>query len=61
VTERYSTPLAAPSPELAPGGIGRLHQVGGNLLLILAGLHGCAALWHQFILKDNILKRISPF
>jgi superoxide oxidase len=53
--------IAVPSPELAPGSIGRLHQVGGNLLLILAGLHGLAALWRQFALKDNIFKRISPF
>lgn len=53
--------ITVPSPDLASGSIGRLHQVGGNLLLILAGAHAVAALWHQFSLKDNIFKRMSPF
>ena len=44
----------------APGLITELHQTGGNLLLILAGLHGVAALWHHFILRDGTLARMNP-
>jgi cytochrome b561 len=43
------------------GVVGDLHQVGGNLILILAGLHAAAALWHQFVLRDRTLQRILPF
>ena len=44
----------------APGLIAELHQTGGDLLLILAGLHGVAALWHHFILRDGTLTRMNP-
>lgn len=53
--------ITTPSPDRLPGSMGRLHQAGGNLLLILAVVHGLAALWHQFVLKNRIFKRISPF
>jgi superoxide oxidase len=53
--------LAAPAPARAGGIIGGLHQIGGNLMLVLAGLHGMTALWHQFALKDGIFRRMSPF
>jgi superoxide oxidase len=43
------------------GLIGQLHQVGGNLILILAGLHAAIALYHQFLLRDRTLERMSPF
>jgi superoxide oxidase len=42
------------------GLIGQLHQVGGNLILILAGLHAAIALYHQFVLRDHTLERMSP-
>ncbi len=43
------------------GAIGSIHQIGGNVLLILAGLHAAAALWHQFLRRDRTLERMSPF
>lgn len=47
--------------ELA-GQIRELHMdVGWPLLLALVGLHVAAALWHQFIVKDGLLKRMLPF
>ena len=53
-------PLTAAVP--GPAGIfGQNHQVGGNLILILAGLHALAALWHHFVLRDHTLRRMSPF
>lgn len=43
------------------GWIGWVHQLGGNLILILAGLHAAMAMWHQFILRDQTLRRMSPW
>lgn len=37
------------------------HELFANALLILALLHGAAALFHHLILRDNVLKRMSPF
>lgn len=41
--------------------VGDIHSLGGNLILILAGLHAAAALWHHFLRKDDTLRRMSPF
>ena len=43
------------------GAVGELHQLGGNLILIIAGLHAAAALWHQLVLRDGALQRMLPF
>jgi cytochrome b561 len=43
-----------------PDPIADLHGWGGNAILILAGLHALMALWHQFIRRDNTLRRMSP-
>ena len=43
------------------GAIGEIHQIGGNAILILAGLHAAAGLWHQFVRRDHTLERMSPF
>jgi cytochrome b561 len=51
-------------PSIAPGDrdlrrlIGGWHGTAANALLILAGLHAAAALFHQFVLKDNLLRRM---
>lgn len=52
---------ALATPTLGGGGlIGDLHSTGGNVLLILAGLHGLMALYHHFVLRDDTLRRMSP-
>ena len=43
-----------------PGTVAEVHQLAGNAILILAGVHALLALWHQFILKDGTLERMSP-
>jgi superoxide oxidase len=43
-----------------PGLIAELHQTGGTIILVLAGLHALIALWHHFILRDGTLRRMSP-
>jgi cytochrome b561 len=43
------------------GLVGKLHQVGGNLILILGGMHAAMALWHQFVWRDGTLQRMVPY
>lgn len=51
-------------PSIAPGDrdlrnlLGDWHGTAANAILILAGLHASAALFHQFVLKDNLLRRM---
>jgi cytochrome b561 len=54
-------------PQLVPGDRALVHQVEGwhalaaNAVLILAGLHSAAALFHHFILRDATLRRMLPW
>ncbi len=45
----------------APGLIADLHETGGSVILVLAGLHALIAIWHQFVLRDGTLRQMSPF
>jgi len=53
-------------PKLSPGDPGvketveELHEWFGNAVLILAALHAAAALFHRFVLKDDVLRRMLP-
>ena len=38
----------------------RLHGLSAYLLLALAGVHICAALWHQLIRRDRLIARMMP-
>ena len=40
-------------------GAGEFHEIMTNVLLALAGLHVAAALYHQFVLKDGLLRRMT--
>ena len=57
----FSVPPLAQAVSGGAGWIGKVHQVGGNLILILAGLHAVMALWHQFVMRDETLRRMSPW
>lgn len=37
-----------------------LHELAANILLFLAAFHAAAALWHHFVRKDNVLRRMWP-
>ena len=50
--------LAAPV-QGRPGVIAEFHESAGSLILVLAGLHALMALWHQFVLRDGTLRRMS--
>ncbi|WP_085592710.1 cytochrome b [Thalassospira sp. MCCC 1A01428] len=37
-----------------------VHGTMATILIILAGAHAGAALWHHFVVKDNVLRRYLP-
>ena len=40
--------------------IGEIHELAAYVLIGLAGLHALAALWHHFVRKDGVLRRMLP-
>jgi cytochrome b561 len=53
-------PSLATPVQGAPGWIAELHETGGTVLIWLAGIHAVLAVWHQFVLRDGTLTRMSP-
>lgn len=39
---------------------GDLHELTMNIMMIIAGVHALGALFHQFVLKDGLLRRMTP-
>lgn len=56
--------LALPSPMAASRGLAKFldgaHELAANGLVALAGLHAAAAIFHQYILRDHLLERMTP-
>lgn len=52
----FSLPGYPPLREI----VGDLHEIGANLILLAAGGHATAALFHHFILRDGVLLRMVP-
>jgi cytochrome b561 len=50
--------LAGPARRALAEKIGSLHGLGANIILVLAGLHAAAALFHHYALKDTVLRRM---
>jgi cytochrome b561 len=54
-------------PQYDPGNRALVHLIGGrhalfaNAVLIVAGLHAAAALFHHYILRDATLRRMLPW
>jgi len=54
-------------PAYDPGNRALMHQVGGwhalaaNAILIVAGLHAAAGLFHHYVLRDATLQRMLPW
>lgn len=53
-------PLIQPDRDLAHR-LGEMHEIGANLIVILAGVHAAAAIIHHTMLKDGALARMLPF
>ncbi|MBV8456124.1 MAG: cytochrome b [Acetobacteraceae bacterium] len=56
--------LAVPSPFPVTDSLAHsllpMHGWAASALIILAGLHACAALFHHFVLRDRVLRRMMP-
>jgi superoxide oxidase len=56
--------LALPSPMAASPGIAKFlegtHELAANAMVALALLHAGAAIFHQYILRDHLLERMTP-
>ena len=54
-------------PAYDPGNRSLIHLVGGwhalaaNTVLIVAGVHAAAALFHHYVLRDETLRRMLPW
>lgn len=55
-----STQQVGNGAEEGENGFGELHEVLGNVLLVLASLHVLAALKHHFLDHDDVLRRMLP-
>lgn len=51
--------LTGPARHALAERIGDLHGLGANAILVLAGLHATAALFHHYVLKDGVLRRMA--
>ena len=53
-----------PSPMAANRGLAKFlegaHELAANALVALALLHAAAAIFHQYILRDHLLERMTP-
>jgi cytochrome b561 len=54
--------FASPAPDARwlRGLAGEVHEFAANGILVLAGLHGLAALFHHFVMHDDTLRRMLP-
>jgi cytochrome b561 len=57
----FSLPSFSPGNKLLRGTIGDYHALAANTVLILAGFHAAAALFHHFIMGDVTLRRMLPW
>ena len=55
-----SLPSIAPGDRALTRTVNFYHEWAANGMLILAGLHGCAALFHHVVKKDGVLRRMLP-
>jgi cytochrome b561 len=53
-------PLIPPLSRPTVGLVGDLHHWNGWAIIILAGVHAAAALYHHYVLHDRVLTRMLP-
>jgi cytochrome b561 len=57
----FTLPSFAPDDKGLRDAIGDYHALAANTLLILAGFHAAAALFHHYVLRDTTLRRMLPW
>jgi len=56
----FAIPAPFPAVRETARTVKELHELAANGILIVAGLHAAAALWHHFVRRDDVLKRMLP-
>jgi cytochrome b561 len=56
----FTIPAPFPPDRETARTLRELHSLCANAILVVAGLHGLAALWHHFVRRDDVLKRMLP-
>jgi cytochrome b561 len=56
----FVIPAFDPADKLLRKDVGDLHALFANLILIVAGLHAAAALFHHYVRHDGVLRRMLP-
>jgi cytochrome b561 len=56
----FTVPAFDPANKSLRNLIGAWHALVADAILILAGFHAAAALFHHFILRDSVLRRMLP-
>ncbi len=56
----FKVPAFDPANKALRHLVGDWHALAANAILILAGVHAAAALFHHFILRDGVLRRMLP-
>jgi cytochrome b561 len=56
----FTVPQLVSKAKHLSGVVGSIHNDVAIALLVLVGLHVLAALYHEFVVKDNILRRMLP-
>lgn len=56
----FTVPAFAGATRALRHNVGEIHGWLGNVILIVAGIHALAALFHHFVMRDNVLRRMLP-
>lgn len=56
----FELPALVDADKTLAGQLKEIHETGGTVGYILAGLHAAAALFHHYILRDDTLLRMLP-
>ena len=57
----FHVPAYDPGNRVLMHRVGELHALAANAVLIVAGVHAAAALFHHYILRDATLRRMLPW
>jgi cytochrome b561 len=57
----FSIPPFDPANKPLRRSVGSLHGTVATLILIVAGVHAVAALFHHYVLRDSVLERMLPW
>lgn len=56
----FVVPSPLPADRALGRAIGEAHEAASNALVLLAGLHAAAAIFHQLVLRDGLMQRMLP-